>query len=861
MSKIKISVKRPWIGYAGSLIQQSYGETVDKHGFLTWDITKKHINVKFHELKNPCPFITLEWQGTVEETLALAKKVCPQSCRIRLRANVHVSQKDAQALTASLKNHFDLVELTFKSDVKYDTSVINASDVILQKEDLRNVDVLCRLIRGFHGDDKLVIDNNDETDLKRIVTSALGQVSTNDDVLRNIKWSLRKLSFDNTFGYGEGNCIDFESLSGAVGVFGPNRAGKSSIVGSLMYALFNATDRGSIKNLHVINARKDHCYARAILNVGGTDYVVERQTIKNENKKGIVSAATSLNVSKFTSGKIEDLVGEQRNDTEKVIRRLIGGSEEFMLTSLSAQDDVNVFIKHGSTRRRQLLSKFLDLDIFDKLHDIVNKEGSSLRAQLKILPSINDEEVVAKRESLSALDERKTDKMAVLEGLRSQLLEANKEYSSQSTNIVTQEQVNDQKKRVKKFEDQVNIINTKLSDVAGEAQGYADKLLKIATLKTEFDVENLRRRAAALQSLESNVKLLRVGHEKEVAALKQQQRSLKLLDEVPCGDEYPTCKFIKDAHKSKALIIEQEKKVFELGEQITNVEADIAVLKLEEPSEKLRKFEQVLAMEGKVQLELSRREAELKRLRTELSHLEPQLISATERLNSLQASFDGESFTLMSSINYRIDSLSAQIKLLERDVHDIVAKRSRTQHEIERLENDKTLRDELLKKLKMNDLAAHAFSKKGLPSKIVNSQLPLINSEIAKILHGIVDYTIELEIDKETDFLEVYINYGDSKRIIELASGMEKMMASIAIRTALINVSTLPKCDMLIIDEGFGALDASGVEACSRLISSLKRHFKMILVITHVEGIKDAVDSIIEIEKKEKDCYVNQTRT
>ena len=40
------------------------------------------------------------------------------------------------------------------------------------------------------------------------------------------------------------------------GIFGKNRSGKSSIVGALMYGLFNTTDRGSIKNLHIINTRK-----------------------------------------------------------------------------------------------------------------------------------------------------------------------------------------------------------------------------------------------------------------------------------------------------------------------------------------------------------------------------------------------------------------------------------------------------------------------------------------------------------------------------------------------------------------------------------------------------------------------------
>jgi exonuclease SbcC len=137
--------------------------------------------------------------------------------------------------------------------------------------------------------------------------------------------------------------------------------------------------------------------------------------------------------------------------------------------------------------------------------------------------------------------------------------------------------------------------------------------------------------------------------------------------------------------------------------------------------------------------------------------------------------------------------------------------------------------------------------------------LPAINSEISKILSGVVGFTVEIESDLDTNSLDVYINYGDSRRIIELASGMEKMMASLAIRVALINVSTLSKTTTLMIDEGFGALDETNLEACNRLLVSLKKWFKNILVISHVDAIKDCVDHNLEILKKGKDSYVFNT--
>ena len=151
-----------------------------------------------------------------------------------------------------------------------------------------------------------------------------------------------------------------------------------------------------------------------------------------------------------------------------------------------------------------------------------------------------------------------------------------------------------------------------------------------------------------------------------------------------------------------------------------------------------------------------------------------------------------------------------------------------------------------------------AYSKRGIPVQLLYSLLPKINEEISKILQGVVSFTIELEADLESNAMDIYINYGDSRRIVELASGMEKMMASLAIRVALINISTLPKTNMLIIDEGFGALDETNLESCGKLLTSFKKWFKNIIIISHIDAIKDIVDNSIEIIKEGVDSHVYQ---
>ena len=111
------------------------------------------------------------------------------------------------------------------------------------------------------------------------------------------------------------------------------------------------------------------------------------------------------------------------------------------------------------------------------------------------------------------------------------------------------------------------------------------------------------------------------------------------------------------------------------------------------------------------------------------------------------------------------------------------------------------------------------------------------------------------QIDSEKN-MDIYIDYGDSRRIIECGSGMEKMISSLALRVALINVCNAPRSDVLIIDEGFGALDDKSIEACSRLLTSLKKYFANILIISHVDAVKDVVDNVLDIRKNGKDSNV-----
>ena len=83
-----------------------------------------------------------------------------------------------------------------------------------------------------------------------------------------------------------------------------------------------------------------------------------------------------------------------------------------------------------------------------------------------------------------------------------------------------------------------------------------------------------------------------------------------------------------------------------------------------------------------------------------------------------------------------------------------------------------------------------------------------------------------------------------------MGSGAEKTIAAMAIRLALLNVSNLPKGDIFILDEPGTALDEENMEGFTRILDLIKANFKTVLLISHLDSLKDIVDTQIIIEKQ-----------
>ena len=838
------------IAYPGSTIQQNYGEAPEK-GFLMWDIkSRDRFDVEFIQIVNDRPFITIDWAGSVQKTYEAARSFSPTS-RFRVRFTESISNSDVSGIQDKLKSDLKPTEVMIKDETKRDNTLLFSGDKKIERKSIRDISTMRTFLSDYLDSVKVKTTEEKLSQMATLFESYFSRSTEGEEIVRDTLWEIKRIQFNNTFAYGEGNEINFDSLSGITGIFGKNRRGKSSIIGTMMYALFNATDRGPMKNLHVINNSLDYCDAKVDLVVNGEDYSAHRCTTRVKPKKGSEYATTYLN---FSKGDEKDLSDEQRRETEKVLRNMIGSSEDFLMTTLASQGQINSFIGEKATARKSILSKFLDLDIFEKMSDLFKEDLSPLKAQTK---NKSIEEIVKEIDRIESS----------LSSSNSSMLQVEKEHQDiqdyldsilkiSSGNNASSERSETIRERIDLTKRNVDHLSQEILTTSAERDQANSKLLKAQGIRDAFSLDEINKKVAAQKEIEKSLSALRSDLRSQQIILDTKTKSVAKLNDVPCGDSFPTCKFIRDSHEDKKTLAENQALLTKILGKVSDLETKMREAQDENPEEMLRKYNKVLEMikgfEGEINVKdlmISHKQVKVKDLSAAIVRDQSLLNSTLEQESKIDPDFARQLAEVESS-RTTLRNLTAKRLQLATQIGKDTA-------QIEMLrKQQEELRVAIEKFETLNSLLG-ALSKKGIPLMILNSQLPTINAEISSILQGVVDFTVELEADLDSNSMDIFLNYGDNKRVIELASGMEKMISSLAIRVALTNISSLPKTSMLIIDEGFGVLDDTNIDACTKLLESFKKWFKNIIVISHVDAIKDAVDNVIEITWENGNARVN----
>ena len=375
--------KNKTMAYAGSLIQQNHGETIQGHGFIRWNLETKES--QFYEVKNNYSFHTINInQGKIENpspekvieaSLGCYLKWHQENYSPNLFLRIYYTKtpnEQLQELISHFKRHHTILGLTFFN--QDECSDQQSSKIGSIAHNITNISNQNNLIEEY------LRINTDLPDITIQQIKELNAVSNENITIDKFKnsnqWKLINLEFSNLFSYGEHNKIDFTNLNGIVGIIAPNHTGKSALLDIIIFTLFDKFPRkGSIKD--IINNRRRSFYTKLTFRIGEWNYIIEKNG-KLSNKNSLSSKANFYRINDNQTIK-EVLVEDSITKTKHAVLNYIGQYDDIIQTTISLQNNNCNFIDGDNTTRKKELERILKISFVDDL----TKNASSIYNEKK----------------------------------------------------------------------------------------------------------------------------------------------------------------------------------------------------------------------------------------------------------------------------------------------------------------------------------------------------------------------------------------------------------------------------------------------------------------------------------------------
>ena len=836
------------IVYAGSLVQQNFGESLDKHGFLVWDMDT--LTYEEVDIQNEYGYYTMN----VDNGIVPDVSDMPLKPRLRVKLS-NTDTADAKRVVTEIKMKYNVDDFTIIRTDSFSKSKTGNRSSKLDFEDISDINHQNALISDYV---KRMMPYTTEEDLRglEVINRDVNSRIVQEEIYRNINWKPIKFEFSNMFSYGENNVINFERVNGLMGLFAPNASGKSSLFDAISFTLFDKCSR-AFKAVNILNNRKDSFYCQLDIQIDGVDYSVRREA-KTINKGKNVKV--DVQFWKTENGQAISLNGTERRDTNNIIEQYVGRYEDFVMTALSLQGNNALFIDKSQSERKELLSQFMGLTVFDKLYETASEDIKEVTTLIRNFKRIDFTSELAQKQT--ELKEKKDEFDTLNSGLK--ILESEKQdYENQIVELSKKLTPMDGNLNL----DDLNIRKSSLTiNVEGHIKSISENKTKLGeynsslvTMKQTIEKNSLygdtKIEEAYLEftSLQQTYTSSLHSIEKLTITLDANKEKLSHLEK----HEYdPNCKFcmnnvfVKDANETKQIVDEQLIVLEELqrGNRkiVSRLEGFSDVKQKYDDWKSLKdRYEKGNGLRDKLELEIAQMETQLSLYQNQLESVKADIqryddnvetISKNKKIESEIITYKGLKASKESEIettNKKLMKISSDTGSINTFIKDMKAKMV----EVKDLET----------KNQLYTFYLDAVKRDGIPYELITKALPVIEEEINNILGQVVDFGIMMDTDGKN--INAKIVYDDQEWALEMCSGMEKFISGLAIRVALINICNLPRPNFLVIDEGFGTLDSDNLSSLFMMMQYLKTQFDFIWVISHLDAMRDIVDGLIEIKK------------
>lgn len=683
---------------------------------------------------------------------------------------------------------------------------------------------------------------NKAIDFNRIVAlddKVNGELNIDLNNVQHKTWSIKWIMIDNFLSFGEQNYIPFTKLKGltVVNSIPPNQGGKTTLTIDAIKFLLHGNTTKTDTNEQVFNqfTDKNELVVRGMIEIENEESIIERKMRRTAKKGGGWTVTNKVNYYKILpDGEEEELNEEDAKQTTKKIKDSIGSEKDFEMLVLATEKNLDELIGLTTTESGKILTRLIGLEVLEMKEAIVRtmynefskKKKSNEYDVITLKGEIEDHETNIQQyqdleQTLNEDLDGLKDKIKILEDERDGLL-SNKQIID-----VTIAELNPES-----LEQTIKELTNKGVGLSDKVSEIKEELLKIGDINFNEDRHHEITKLGGKLNTDKAVK---------EAELKRLQ---KVVSDLIAGGICQSCNRKLDDVDNTAHIAKHELEIEKIKKEIDEMSKEI--LKIVEELESLNITKKLVDDKGRKELDIDRLEVDMGSLRNNI----------VEKKNDLKKyNLNLEAIKLNQSLDIQIIKIKTDLSVENYSKDETIKKIERVQSDLkingENIVNKNKLITTIQKEEEIDKIFKmyiELVGKKGVSKLVLRSVLPIINSELQRLLEDVVDFEVEIFINDKND-VQFYIVKDDVQKLLKSGSGFEKTAASLALRAVLGKLSTLPMPNFITFDEVLGKVAPENLEKLKILFDKIKDMYEIVFFITHNDLVKDWGDNVVTVVK------------
>ena len=663
------------------------------------------------------------------------------------------------------------------------------------------------------------------------------------------RYSIKWIRWDNFLSYGTGNFFDFTNIGQMVLLSSEpaNQGGKTTFcIDLIRFLLFGTTTKYKTQdkffNKHIPSATTVE--VEGCITIDGVDYIIKRTLTRPALERRSSKSKTNQKVEyyKIVGGnkeELEEYIDNQQEEnnvmTNRAIKEAIGRESDFDLIMSVTDKTLDDLVEKKEAERGRLLARWIGLLPIEQ-KDIIAREKFNGEVKPYLLSNqyntetllqeiqayeINIKTLTDENKRYKAENKKIDEEVKNLENTKNTLLSSKRVVNNDlmKVDITTllvkiDKNISDGKTKASELEDVTNKLD-EIGEVDFSVEKYDELVEKLGKANNEMAVIEERYRSS-----KQNLKQLESSRICPVCGREMQN-----------FDQAKLCLMLHEVED-----IEKEGKG--KRKEVESIKNEID--KMKENREKFNLKSQLIMKKAALELNVEKLRSEYKENIAIKKEYEANK-EAIDTNNKIDIELRNSDFAIAGKRSTRDTNLSC----ISRNDNEIKTEKKQIQDRKDVIAKIKE--EEIL--IKNWKIYLELVGKNGISKMVLRKTLPIINARLSQLLNDVCDFDVEVGIDAKNDVMFYLIKDGVYSDLYG-ASGFELTASALALRSVLAEMSTIPRCNGIVMDEVFGRIAKENYPQTRSLLEKIATSYDTMFIISHIDDIKDWCQTHIVVKKE-----------